>query len=79
MDLIEESFHWFLGIPCLADVLKVLLKLHSHDADIREKEVTKHTSHGYVSKTDHAIVQFFEVHWFKYYYGFLKRLLQGVV
>ena len=56
MDLIEEGSHWLLGIPCLANILKVLFKVHSCDNATQEKEMIKHTSRGYVSKTDHFIV-----------------------
>ena len=56
MDLIEEGLHRLLGIPCLVNVLKVLLKVYRSDATIVEKYMIKHTLHIYVSKTDHVIV-----------------------
>ena len=50
MDLLEDVFHWLLGVPYFAHVLNVIFGVHSIDTAIREKEMIKDTLCGYVRK-----------------------------
>ena len=79
MDLTEKGLHWLMWIPYFAHFLAVLSKVHSHDASIQDKDMTKHASRSYDIKTNHVIVYNFELHRFKYCYDMLFEFLLRIV
>jgi hypothetical protein len=44
LNLLEESLHWLLGIPCSAHVLEVDLQVDFCDVAVGFKEVVQHAS-----------------------------------
>jgi hypothetical protein len=80
LNLLEQGLHWLLGVPCLAYVLKSVFEINRCDADISKKEVLKHFPRRNVIKSNHVIIQYVEVHWFKKSDNlFFKRLLYTAI
>jgi hypothetical protein len=44
LNLLEESLHWLLGIPCSAHVFKVDIEVNCSDATVGFEEVIQNAS-----------------------------------
>jgi hypothetical protein len=65
LNLFEQGFNRLLGIPCSAHVFKVVFQIYRGDVSIGGEYMVKHGPGRDVGKTNHFIVQNFQVHWFK--------------